>query len=249
MAGEHPAALTAAEAAKRILEGRLSSEELVQGCLERIRKVEPEVQAWTFLDEKLALAQARAADEKRRSGEGVGALNGLPVGLKDIIDTGDMPTENGCALHKGRMPRNDAAVVKMLRAAGAVILGKTVTTECAYFHPGKTRNPHNREHTPGGSSSGSAAAVGASMVPLALGSQTNGSTIRPGSFCGVYALKPTHGLVPRSGMLQLSRTLDHVGLFSRSLDDLALLAEVLVGYDEGDPDTRPRARPPFREVL
>src|SRR5678816_1311508 len=218
MANEHPAALTAVEAAQRIREGRLSSEELVQGCLERIRQVEPQVQAWTFLDEKLALTQARAADEKRRSGEAVGPLNGVPVGLKDIIDTGDMPTENGCALHKGRTPRDDAAVVKMLRAAGAVILGKTVTTECAYFHPGKTRNPHNPEHTPGGSSSGSAAAVGASMVPLALGSQTNGSTIRPASFCGVYALKPTHGLVPRTGMLQLSRTLDHVGLFARTLD-------------------------------
>jgi len=248
MAGEHPAALTAVEAAKRIREGRLSSEELVEGCLERIRQVEPQVQAWTFLDEKLALSQARAADEKRRSGEGVGALNGVPVGLKDIIDTGDMPTENGCALHKGRMPRNDAAAVKMLRAAGAVILGKTVTTECAYFHPGKTRNPHNPEHTPGGSSSGSAAAVGASMVPLALGSQTNGSTIRPGSFCGVHAYKPTHGLSPRTGMLTLSRTLDHVGLFARSLDDLALLAETLVGYDEGDPDTRPRATVPFGSI-
>ena len=248
MAGEHPAALTAAEAAKRIREGRLSSEELVQGCLDRIRQVEPDVQAWTFLDEKLALAQARAADERRRSGEAIGLLNGLPIGLKDIIDTADMPTENGCALHKGRTPRDDAAVVKMLRAAGAVIVGKTVTTECAYFHPGKTRNPHDREHTPGGSSSGSAAAVGASMVPLALGSQTNGSTIRPGSFCGVYALKPTHGLIPRTGVLQLSRTLDHVGLFSRSLEDLALLAEALVGYDDGDPDTRPRARVPFGEV-
>jgi len=248
MASEHPAALTAADAAQRIREGRLTSEELVQGCLDRIRQVEPQVQAWTFLDEKLALLQARAADEKRRSGEGVGPLNGVPVGLKDIIDTGDMPTENGCALHKGRTPRNDAAAVKMLRAAGAVILGKTVTTECAYFHPGKTRNPHNAEHTPGGSSSGSAAAVGASMVPLALGSQTNGSTIRPGSFCGVYAYKPTHGLIPRTGMLTLSRTLDHVGLFARTLDDLALLAETLVGYDEGDPDTRPRATVPFRDI-
>jgi len=248
MASEHPAALTAAEAAKRIREGHLSSEELVQGCLERIRQVEPQVQAWTFLDEKLALTQARAADEKGRSGEPVGPLNGVPVGLKDIIDTGDMPTENGCALHKGRTPRNDAAVVKMLRAAGAVILGKTVTTECAYFHPGKTRNPHNAEHTPGGSSSGSAAAVGASMVPLALGSQTNGSTIRPGSFCGVHAYKPTHGLIPRTGMLTLSRTLDHVGLFARTLDDIALLAETLVGYDEGDLDTRPRATVPFRSI-
>ena len=135
----------------------------------------------------------------------------------------------------------------MLRAAGAVILGKTVTTECAYFNPGKTRNPHNPEHTPGGSSSGSAAAVGAGMVPLALGSQTAGSVIRPAAFCGVYGFKPTHGLIPRTGILQLSRTLDHVGLFARSLDDLALLLEQLQGYDERDPDTRPRARMPFRE--
>jgi len=137
----------------------------------------------------------------------------------------------------------------MLRAAGAVILGKTVTTECAYFHPGKTRNPHNPEHTPGGSSSGSAAAVAAGMVPLALGSQTNGSVIRPGAFCGVYAFKPTHGLVPRTGILKLSRTLDHVGVFARSLEDIALVIEPLAGHDGGDPDTRPRARVPFLELL
>jgi Asp-tRNA(Asn)/Glu-tRNA(Gln) amidotransferase A subunit family amidase len=126
-----------------------------------------------------------------------------------------------------------------------VILGKTVTTECAYYHPGKTRNPHNPEHTPGGSSSGSAAAVGAGMVPLALGSQTNGSVIRPASFCGVYGFKPTHGLIPRHGILRLSRALDHVGLFSRSIEDLALLAEQLVGHDARDPDSQPRARVPF----
>jgi Asp-tRNA(Asn)/Glu-tRNA(Gln) amidotransferase A subunit family amidase len=206
------------------------------------------VQAWQFLDEEHALAQARAADERRRSGQAVGALNGIPVGIKDIIDTADMPTENGTVLHQGRTPRSDAAVVSQLRAAGAVILGKTVTTECAYFSPGKTRNPHNPEHTPGGSSSGSAAAVAASMVPLALGSQTAGSTIRPGSFCGVYAFKPTHGLIPRTGVLQLSRTLDHIGLFARSVDDIALIAEQLVGDDERDPDTAPRARPPFVQV-
>jgi len=248
MPGEPPALLSASEAAQRIRDGLLTSEELVQGCLERVRLAEPQVQAWTFLDEEHALAQARAADEKKRSGVEIGALHGLPVGLKDIIDTADMPTENGCALHQGRTPRNDAAVVTMLRAAGAVILGKTVTTECAYFHPGKTRNPHNPEHTPGGSSSGSAAAVAAAMVPLALGSQTNGSTIRPASFCGVYGFKPTHGLVPRSGILQLSRTLDHVGLFARSLDDLALLAEEVAGHHDGDPDTRPRARVPFQAI-
>src|SRR3954469_6140310 len=241
--------LGAAEAARRMAEGLVTSEELVEACLERIRAAEPTVQAWTFLDEAHALAQAKAADERRRSGLPFGALNGLPIGLKDIIDTADMPTENGCALHAGRTPSRDAAVVSMLRAAGAVILGKTVTTECAYFSPGKTRNPHNPEHTPGGSSSGSAAAVAAQMVPLALGSQTNGSVIRPAAFCGVYGFKPTHGLIPRTGILKLSRALDHVGLFARSLEDLALLGEQLVGFDAGDPDTRPRSRIPFAQIL
>ncbi len=248
MPAEHPAALSAAEAARRIREGLLSSAELVEDCLERIRQVEPQVQAWTFLDEAHAMAQARAADERKALGGPIGPLHGVPVGLKDIIDTADMPTENGTVLHKGRTPRDDAAVVAMLRASGAVILGKAVTTECAYFAPGKTRNPHNPEHTPGGSSSGSAAAVAASMVPLALGSQTNGSTIRPAAFCGVYGFKPTHGLIPRTGILQLSRTLDHVGLFARTLEDIALLAEELAGYHDGDPDTRPRARVPFRKI-
>jgi Asp-tRNA(Asn)/Glu-tRNA(Gln) amidotransferase A subunit family amidase len=249
MTDSSPAGLTASEAARRMRDGLLTSEELVQACLERIQATEPTVQAWTYLDEAHALEQARAADEARRSQQGVGPLNGVPVGIKDIIDTADMPTQNGTVLHEGRTPSTDAAVVSMLRAAGAVILGKTVTTECAYYSPGKTRNPWNPEHTPGGSSSGSAAAVAAQMVPLALGSQTNGSVIRPAAFCGVFGLKPTHGLIPRTGILKLSRALDHVGFFSRSLDDLALLGETLVGYDAGDPDTRPRGRIPFVEVL
>jgi len=240
--------LSAAHAAREIREGRLTSEEMVQACLERIRALEPKVEAWQFLDEGHALAQARACDERKRSGEPIGPLHGVPVGVKDIIDTADMPTENGTVLHKGRTPREDAAVVKMLRAAGAVILGKTVTTECAYFSPGKTRNPHNPEHTPGGSSSGSAAAVAAGMVPLALGSQTAGSVIRPAAFCGAYGFKPTHGLIPRSGILALSRTLDHVGLFARSVEDLALLLEQLQGHDELDLDTRPRARVSFQTI-
>jgi Asp-tRNA(Asn)/Glu-tRNA(Gln) amidotransferase A subunit family amidase len=240
--------LSAVDAAQQIREGTLSSEDLVKACLERIRELEPKIQAWTFLDEAHALAQASAADELRRSGQAVGPLCGVPVGVKDIIDTADMPTENGTVLHAGRTPRHDAAVVTRLRAAGAIILGKTVTTECAYFHPGKTRNPHDPDHTPGGSSSGSAAAVAAGMVPLALGSQTNGSLIRPAAFCGVYGFKPTHGLIPRTGILKLSHTLDHVGVFARTLEDIALAAEELVGYDEGDPDTRPRARVPFRAV-
>ena len=248
MGAELPAALSAAEAARRIRDGILTSEELVQGCLEQIRALEPRVQAWQFLDEEHALAQARALDERKRNGEPLGPLHGVPVGVKDIIDTADMPTENGTVLHKGRTPRDDAGVVTQLRAAGAVILGKTVTTECAYFNPGKTRNPHNPEHTPGGSSSGSAAAVAASMVPLALGSQTAGSVIRPAAFCGVYGFKPTHGLIPRHGILQLSRTLDHVGMFARSIDDVALLLEQLQGYDERDPDTRPRARVEYQKI-
>ncbi|MDW8469263.1 MAG: amidase [Burkholderiales bacterium] len=244
-----PSTLSAVEAARRIREGLLSAEELVEACLARTREAEPRVQAWQFLDEAHARAQARAADEHRRSGEPAGALCGIPVGVKDIIDTADMPTENGTVLHAGRTPRRDAAVVARLRAAGAVIMGKTVTTECAYLHPGKTRNPHNPAHTPGGSSSGSAAAVAAGMVPVALGTQTNGSVIRPAAFCGVYGFKPTHGLIPRTGILALSRTLDHVGIFARTLEDIALVAEELVGWDEGDPDTRPRARVPFRAVL
>jgi len=237
--------LSATDAARALRDGAVSSEQLVEACLARIREAEPEVQAWHFLEPEHALRQARELDDQRRQGAPSGPLHGVPVGIKDIIDTTDMPTEDGTPLHAGRTPVADATVVAMLRQAGAVILGKTVTTECAYYHPGKTRNPHNPGHTPGGSSSGSAAAVAAGMVPLALGSQTNGSTIRPASFCGVYGFKPTHGLVPRGGIMRLSRALDQVGLFARSIQDLALLAEQLVGFDERDADTRPRARPPF----
>jgi Asp-tRNA(Asn)/Glu-tRNA(Gln) amidotransferase A subunit family amidase len=241
-------ALSGAEAARLIRQGTISSVELVESCLARVGEVDAEVQAWAFLDPDHALAQARAADAWRLEGRPTGPLHGVPVGVKDIIDTADMPTENGSELYAGRTPSRDAVVVSLLRAAGAVILGKTVTTEFATTRPGKTRNPHNAAHTPGGSSSGSAAAVAAGMVPFALGSQTNGSTIRPASFCGIYGFKPTHGLIPRHGILTLSRTLDHVGLFARTLEDVALLAAQLAGHDERDPDTRPRARLPFVEM-
>ena len=241
-------ALGLSEAAADIREGRITSVELVGDCLARIEEVEPEVQAWAFLDRDHALAQAKALDMRRQQGNALGALHGVPVGIKDIFDTGDMPTELGSPLWTGRTPRRDAAAVARLRAAGAVIMGKTVTTEYAYFHPGKTRNPHDRERTPGGSSSGSAAAVAAAMVPGAIGSQTNGSVIRPAAFCGVVGFKPTHGLISRTGALMLSRTLDHVGLFARSVEDVALLAETLAGFDAEDPDTRPVARPPFAAV-
>ena len=241
--------LSATDAARAIAEGAINSEQLVEACLARIRDIEPAVQAWQYLDPEHAITQARARDLDRSEGRPCGPLHGVPVGIKDIIDTADMPTEDGTVLHAGRTPDRDATVVTMLRAAGAVIMGKTVTTECATFTPGKTRNPHNPERTPGGSSSGSAAAVAAGMVPLAIGSQTNGSVIRPAAFCGVYGFKPTHGLIPRHGILKLSRTLDHVGVFGRTIEDVALICEQLTGYDERDSDTRPRARVPFVSTL
>ena len=201
----------------RIARGETSSEELVRACLDRIAALEPQVQAWAFLDRERALEQAKAADALRKEGKGVGPLHGVPVGIKDIIDTADMPTENGCRAHKGRQPAADAACVTALRRAGAVIIGKTVTTELATFTPGKTHNPRNLEHTPGGSSSGSAAAVAAGMVPAALGTQTVGSVIRPGAFCGVYGFKPTFGLIPRTGVLTQAHSLDTVGVYGRSV--------------------------------
>jgi Asp-tRNA(Asn)/Glu-tRNA(Gln) amidotransferase A subunit family amidase len=237
--------LPATEAARLIREGLISSEQLVEACLARINDVDARVQAWAFIDPAYGLQQARLADERRLSGQPIGPLHGVPVGVKDIFDTADMPTECGSVLYSGRTPSHDATVVSMIRAAGAIILGKTVTTEFAYFAPGKTRNPYNPEHTPGGSSSGSAAAVGANMVPLAVGSQTNGSTIRPAAYCGVIGFKPTHGLISRHRALTLSRTLDHVGLFANTVDDVALLTEQIAGFDDNDPDTRPRGRVPF----
>jgi Asp-tRNA(Asn)/Glu-tRNA(Gln) amidotransferase A subunit family amidase len=243
------ARLGATEAAAAIREGKITSEELVEVCLARIDEAEGRIQAWTFLDSEHARSQARAADAARARGQPVGALHGVPVGIKDIIDTTDMPTEDGTVLHAGRRPRDDATVVARLRAAGAVILGKTVTTELAVYAPGKTRNPHDPERTPGGSSSGSAAAVAAEMVPLALGTQTNGSVIRPASYCGVIGYKPTRGLISRAGILRQSRVLDHVGVFARSLPDAALLAQELMGFDAADPDTRPIARPRLAEAV
>ena len=240
--------LSACEAAAAIRAGEISSEDLVRDCLDRIAEFEPKVQAWAHLDREYAMAQARTADDIRKSGDATGPLHGVPVGVKDIFDTHDMPTEDGTVLHAGRTPMRDATAVALLREAGAVILGKTVTTELAVFAPGKTTNPHDIERTPGGSSSGSAAAVAAFMVPLAIGTQTNGSVIRPASFCGVIGFKPSHGLISRHGVLRQSRHLDQLGVFARTLDDAALIAETLVGYDERDPDTHPRARPPLIET-
>ncbi len=238
--------LSAVEAADAVADGRASSEELVQACLDRIADQDQTVRAWTHLDPDFALAQARQADQHRRRGRPLGPLHGVPVGLKDIYDTEGYPTEDGTDLHRGRRPRHDASAVAFLRRAGAVILGKTATTEFAFMTPTATRNPHNPEHTPGGSSSGSAAAVAAGMVPLTMGSQTNGSVIRPASFCGVYGYKPTFGLIPRTGMLRTSRHLDHAGVFARTLADAALVGEAVIGHDGSDPDGRMEWRPPLR---
>ena len=236
------------EAVEDIREGRVTASELVADCLKRVDELEATVQAWAFLDPDHAMQQAARADQLRKEGRAMGPLHGVPIGIKDIFDTADMPTELGSPLWAGRMPRRDATVVARLREAGAVIMGKTVTTEYAGLQPGKTTNPHDAQRTPGGSSSGSAAAVAALMVPGAIGSQTNGSVIRPAAFCGVVGFKPTHGLISRGGALLLSRTLDHVGVFARTVEDAALLAETLIGVDEDDPDTRPSARPPLAAV-
>jgi Asp-tRNA(Asn)/Glu-tRNA(Gln) amidotransferase A subunit family amidase len=231
--------MTASAAAAAIRRGELGSEQLVQACLDRIAATEERIGAWTHLAGERALEQARQADQLQRSGAALGPLHGIPVGVKDIFDTADMPTENGTVLHAGRQPAEDSTVVALLRAAGAVILGKTVTTELAVYAPGKTTNPHDPRRTPGGSSSGSAAAVAAAMVPLAVGTQTNGSVIRPASYCGVYGYKPSFGRISRHGVLRQSFTLDQVGVFGRTVEDAALLAGVLFKRDGRYPDVTP----------
>ncbi len=238
-----PHSLSATEAAAYIASGQLKSVQLVQSCLDRIKETDDAIRAWAYLDADAALAQAEECDRLRQRGLATGPLHGLPVGLKDIIDTRDMPTERGSPIFAGRQPDQDARVVEMLREAGAVIMGKTVTTELAFVHANETRNPHNENHSPGGSSSGSAAAVAAGHVPLAVGTQTNGSVIRPASFCGTFGFKPTRGTISRTGVLQTSVSLDQLGTFARTLEDAALLADAISCYDQRDPESFPHARP------
>lgn len=241
--------LTACEARKLIDQGLLTSQELVAACFARIDEVEEAIGAWIHLDESTAMEQARKADEYRSRGLPVGLLHGIPIGIKDIIDTCDYATELGTVLHEGRRPATDATLVALLKEAGAIIMGKTVTTELAVFSPGKTTNPHSSKHTPGGSSSGSAAAVSAAMVPLAVGTQTNGSVIRPASYCGVYGFKPSFARISRHGVLPQSPPLDTVGVFARSLDDLALIADVLMRFDAQDNSMTPVAPPCISAVM
>jgi Asp-tRNA(Asn)/Glu-tRNA(Gln) amidotransferase A subunit family amidase len=217
--------LTATEIVAAVDAGQTTCEAVVRACLEQIQLREPHVQAWQYLDREQALGQAIALDKSGRRGP----LRGVPFGIKDIIDTMDMPTEYGSPIYKGNQPRNEAACVALGRKAGGVLMGKTVTTEFANRHPGKTRNPFDPERTPGGSSSGSAAAVGDNMVPLAIGTQTTGSTIRPASYCGVFGYRPTWGDLRCSGVREAAGSLDTLGLLARSLDDLALYRDVLLG--------------------
>jgi len=221
----HKPPLSACEAAHQLAQRTLRAEDLVRDCLERIDAREPEVKAWTYVARDAALARAKALDQ----GAHQGLLHGLPVGVKDLIDTFDMPTSYGSPVYAGHQPASDATCVALARAAGAVVMGKTVTTELATFQPNQTRNPRNLAHTPGGSSSGSAAAVADGMVPLALGSQTAGSLTRPAAYCGIVAFKPSFGGIHRAGAKPLSDTLDTLGTIARDVPDAALFAAALSG--------------------
>ncbi len=217
--------LSAVDAARGIAAKKITAEALVRDCLERIDARESDVQAWECINRDAALNEARAVD----AGSGSGLLRGVPVGVKDLIDTADMPTTYGSPIYAGHRPAWDAPCVALTRAAGGIVIGKTVTTEFAVMQPNKTRNPHNVKHTPGGSSSGSAAAVADYMVPLAFGTQTAGSIIRPASYCGVVGYKPSFGLLSRVGVKALSDTLDTVGTIARTVPDAALFAAALTG--------------------
>jgi aspartyl-tRNA(Asn)/glutamyl-tRNA(Gln) amidotransferase subunit A len=227
-------ALSIQDLASQIRSGGASVVAVIDACLAQIERAEPAVRAWVHVDREGALATARTLDAEARRGQVRGPLHGVPVGIKDIFDVAGMPTTSGAPPFAHRNARVDADAVGRLRAAGAVIIGKTTTTEFAYADPAATRNPWNPEHTPGGSSSGSAAAVAARMVPLALGSQTIGSTLRPAAYCGVVGLKATHGLISVEGVTPLAWSLDHVGVFTRSVDDAALALSVLASRGPGE---------------
>ena len=222
--------LTVTEIVAKIAAGEMTCEAVTRDCIERIIAREPVVKAWVKFNPELALAQAHALDREPRRG----ALHGVPIGIKDVIDTFDMPTEMGSPIYRGYRPTADAACVALLRRAGAVILGKTATCELAGMAPAATTNPHDPAHTPGGSSSGSAAAVADVMVPAALGAQTGGSVLRPSSFCGVFGYKPTYNTFNKAGLKPAAESIDTIGWIARSIEDIALLTAVL-GMDEPQP--------------
>ena len=223
--------------ASKIKNAELTSVEICEKYIERINKFEKNIKAWAYFDKKILLEKAADADEHRRSGKPIGLLHGIPVALKDIIGTVDMPTECGTSIRKGKSYSQNAEIVELLHSAGAIVMGKTTTSELAYLGPPKTTNPHDYSRTPGGSSSGSAASVASLMAPLSIGSQTGGSIIRPASYCGVVGYKPSYGLISRNGVLRTSYALDHIGMFGRNVEDVALLAKVLIKKDHHDPAT------------
>jgi len=229
--------LSAYELSLKLKSGEISSIDLCKSYINRIKKFEKDVKAWQFFDEKLLLEKAEEADDYRKSGKPLGPLHGMPIAIKDIIGTYDMPTECGTVFRKKKSSSQDSEIVNLLKNAGAIVMGKTVTCELAYIHPSKTRNPHDYSRTPGGSSSGSAAVVASYMSHLSIGSQTGGSVIRPASYCGVVGYKPSYGLISRSGVLQVSDKLDTIGVFGRSVKDVALLAKSLIRKDLYDTST------------
>ncbi len=229
--------LSTNELVAKMREGQISSVEVCKAYIERINKFEKDVKAWSFLDKKILLEKAEEADDYRKSGKPLGQLHGLPIAVKDIFGTYDMPTECGTVFRKKMSASQDSEVVNLLKNAGAIIMGKTVTAELAYICPGKTTNPHDYSRTPGGSSSGSAAVIASQMAPLSIGSQTGGSIIRPASYCGVVGYKPSYGLISRSGALKTSEKLDTIGVFGKTVQDVALLAKALIKKDIYDSST------------
>jgi Asp-tRNA(Asn)/Glu-tRNA(Gln) amidotransferase A subunit family amidase len=223
---------------ERMRGGHTTAAAIMRARLDRIKALEPDVRAFAHFDAAAALAAAERADDQRKSGDPPGPLHGLPVAVKDIIDTTDYPTEHGGEIYRGRRPQRDSTIVKRLRAAGAVVTGKTVTSQYALFVPGPTRNPRDLARTPGGSSSGSAAAVAAGFIPVALGTQTNGSVIRPASYCGIVGFKPSLGVLPRTGVLRQSSLIDHPGVLACSVADAALVVDAIAGEDPEDPFSR-----------
>ena len=229
--------LSAYELSLKLKSGEISSIDLCKSYIDRIKKFEKDVKAWQFFDEKLLLEKAAEADDYRKSGKPLGPLHGMPIAIKDIIGTYDMPTECGTVFRKKKSSSQDSEIVNLLKNAGAIVMGKTVTCELAYIHPSKTRNPHDYSRTPGGSSSGSAAVVASYMSHLSIGSHTGGSVIRPASYCGVVGYKPSYGLISRSGVLKVSDKLDTIGVFGRSVKDVALLTKSLIRKDLYDAST------------
>ena len=225
------------ELASKIKNAQITSVEVCEQYIKRINKFDKDVKAWAHFDKKVLLEKASEADEHRKSGKPVGPLHGVPVAVKDIFGTVDMPTECGTVIRKGKSYSQNAEVVDLLHGAGAIVMGKTTTSELAYLGPPKTTNPHDYSRTPGGSSSGSAACVASLMAPLSIGSQTGGSIIRPASYCGVVGYKPSYGLISRNGVLRTSHTLDHIGVFGRTVEDVASLAKVLIKKDKHDQAT------------